>query len=58
MRTPLKTGGKLGGSGRIISSCSTSGSCRVNLVTDIIQIKIISVSIRQELKEIKAFIFE
>jgi hypothetical protein len=57
MRTPLKTGGELKGSGRIIRSCSTSGSRRVNLVTDIIQIKIISVSIRQELKEIKAFIF-
>ena len=31
-RTPLKTGGELGSSGRISSSCSTSGTRRVNLV--------------------------
>jgi hypothetical protein len=32
-RTPLKTGGELRGSGRVSSSCSTSGTHRVNLVT-------------------------
>jgi hypothetical protein len=32
-RTPLKTGGELRCSGRVISSCSTSGTCRVTLVT-------------------------
>ena len=32
-RTPLKSGGELGYSGRVISSCSTSGTRRVNLVT-------------------------
>ena len=32
-RTPLKTGGELGCSGRVGSSCSTSGTRRVNLVT-------------------------
>ena len=32
-RTPLKTGGELRCSGRVRSSCSTSGTCRVNLVT-------------------------
>ena len=33
-RTPLKTGGELGCSGRVGSSCSTSGTNRVNLVTN------------------------
>jgi len=32
-RTPLKTGGELRCSGRVGSSCSTSGTCRVTLVT-------------------------
>ena len=32
-RTPLKTGGELRCSGRVSSSCSTSGTHRVNLVT-------------------------
>ena len=30
-RTPLKTGGEIRCSGRGSSSCSTSGTCRVNL---------------------------
>ena len=34
-RTPLKTGGELRCSGRVSSSCSTSGTCRVNLVTQV-----------------------
>jgi len=33
-RTPLKTGDELRYSGRVSSSCSTSGTCRVNLVTN------------------------
>jgi hypothetical protein len=33
-RTPLNTGGELGCSGRVGSSCSTSGTRRVNLVTN------------------------
>jgi hypothetical protein len=33
-RTPLKTGGELRCSGRVSSSCSTSGTRRVNLVTN------------------------
>jgi hypothetical protein len=33
-RTPLKTGGVLGRSGRVCSFCSTSGTRRVNLVTN------------------------
>jgi hypothetical protein len=33
-RTTLKTGGELMCSGRISSSCSTSGTRRVNLVTN------------------------
>ena len=33
-RTPLKVGGELRCSGRVISSCSTSGTRRVNLVTN------------------------
>jgi hypothetical protein len=32
-RTPLKTGGELRCSGRVSSSCSTSDTRRVNLVT-------------------------
>jgi hypothetical protein len=32
-RSPLKTGGELRCSGRMSSSCSTSDTCRVNLVT-------------------------
>ena len=35
-RTPLKTGGELRCSGRISSSCSISGTCRVNLVTNLV----------------------
>jgi hypothetical protein len=34
-RTPLKTGGELRCSGRVGSSCSTNGTRRVNLVTNI-----------------------
>ena len=33
-RTPLKTGGELGCSGRVISFCSTSDTRPVNLVTN------------------------
>ena len=33
-RTQLITGGELGYSGRVGSSCSTSDTCRVNLVTN------------------------
>jgi hypothetical protein len=33
-RTPLKTGGELSLSGRVTSSCSTSGTRHVNLVTN------------------------
>jgi len=33
-RTPLKTVGELRCSGSVSSSCSTSGTCRVNLVTN------------------------
>jgi hypothetical protein len=33
-RTPLKTGGELRFSGRVSSTCSTSGTRRVNLVTN------------------------
>jgi hypothetical protein len=33
-RTPLKTGGELRSSGKVGSSCSTSGTHRVNLVTN------------------------
>ena len=33
-RTPLKFGGELSCSGRVSSSCSTSGTRRVNLVTN------------------------
>jgi hypothetical protein len=33
-RTPLQTGGELICSGRVSSSCSTSGTCCVNLVTN------------------------
>ena len=33
-RTPLKTGGELRCSGRVSSSCSTSGTRHVNLVTN------------------------
>ena len=33
-RTPLKTGGELRCSERVCSSCSTSGTRRVNLVTN------------------------
>ena len=35
-RTPLKTGGELRCSGRVSSSCSTSGTRRVNLVTNLV----------------------
>jgi hypothetical protein len=34
IRTPLKTEGELRCSGTVNSSCSTSGTCRVNLVTN------------------------
>ena len=33
-RTPLKTGGELGCFKKVSSSCSTSDTCRVNLVTN------------------------
>jgi hypothetical protein len=33
-RTPLKTGGEVRCCGRVSSSCSTSGTRRVNLVTN------------------------
>ena len=33
-RTPLKTGGEIRYSGKVSSSCSTSGARRVNLVTN------------------------
>jgi hypothetical protein len=33
-RTPLKPGGELRSSERVSSSCSTSDTCRVNLVTN------------------------
>jgi hypothetical protein len=33
-QTPVKTGGELRCSGRVSSSCSTSGTRRVNLVTN------------------------
>jgi len=36
-RTTLKTGGELGCSGRVSSSCSTNGTRRVNLVTNLIR---------------------
>jgi len=32
-RTPLETGGELRCSGKVSSSCSTSGTCRVKLYT-------------------------
>jgi hypothetical protein len=32
-RMPLKTGVELTYSGKVSSSCSTSGTCRVNIVT-------------------------
>jgi hypothetical protein len=32
-RTPLKTRGELGCSGKVSSSCSTSGTHRINIVT-------------------------
>ena len=35
-RTPIKTGDELGCSGRVSSSCSTSGTCRVNLVANLV----------------------
>ena len=35
-RTPLKTRGELRSSGRVDSSCSTSGTRRVNLVTNLV----------------------
>ena len=35
-RTPLKTGGELRCSGRVSSSCSTCGTRRVNLVTNLV----------------------
>ena len=34
-QTPIKTGGELRYSGRIRSSCSTSGTCHVNLVANL-----------------------
>ena len=33
-RNPLKTGGELRCSGRVCSSCSTSGTCHVTLITN------------------------
>ena len=38
-RTPLKTGGELRCSGRVSSSCSTSGTRHVNLVTTLCKIR-------------------
>ena len=38
-RTPLKTGGELRCSGRVSSSCSTSGTPHVNLVTTLCKIR-------------------
>jgi hypothetical protein len=35
-RTPLKPGGELRCSGRVSSSCSTSGARRINLVTNLV----------------------
>jgi IS5 family transposase len=35
-RTPLKTGDELRCSGRVSSACSTSGTRRVNLVTNLV----------------------
>ena len=35
-QTPLKTGSELRCSGRVSSSCSTSDTCRVNLVTNLV----------------------
>jgi len=35
-RTPLKTGGELRCFGRVSSSCFTSGTRRVNLVTNLV----------------------
>ena len=35
-RTPLKTGGELRCSGRVSSSCSTSDTCHVNLITNLV----------------------
>jgi len=35
-RTPLKVGGELRCSGRVSSSCSTSDTCRVNLITNLV----------------------
>jgi hypothetical protein len=40
-RTPLKTGGKLRCSGRVSSSWSTSGTRRVNLVTNLVLLAIV-----------------
>ena len=37
-RTPLKTGGELRCSGRVVHYCSTSGTCHVNLVTNPVMI--------------------
>jgi hypothetical protein len=34
IRTPLKSGGALKCSGRVVSSCSTSGTRRVTLITN------------------------
>jgi hypothetical protein len=41
-RTPLKTGGELRCSGRVSSSCSTSGTRHVNLVTTLCKIRSIN----------------
>jgi hypothetical protein len=41
--TPLKTGGELRCSGRVSSTCSTTGTRRVNLVTNpVISLKIVN----------------
>jgi hypothetical protein len=36
-RTPLKTGDELRFSGRVNRSCSTSGTRRINLVTNLVR---------------------
>jgi hypothetical protein len=41
-RTPLKTGGELRYSGRVSSSCSTSGTIHFNLVTNSVRIRSLS----------------
>jgi hypothetical protein len=44
-RTPLKTWGKLRYSRRVNSSCSTSGTCPVTLVTNLTDIHLIQIKL-------------